>query len=942
MDNNAKFTWSMDPGKIFFLILLFTLIAMSAMAGNIKGTIVDKQTRDPLTGATVQIAGTTTGAVADIDGNYSLPVEQNRTYTLYIKYIGYKDIQVTDLHITQETTLLNIEMESDAQALTEVAVVAAVKKNTENALLTEQRRSLVVQSGVSAAQIARTQDKDASEVIKRVPGISIIDEKFVMVRGLSQRYNNVWLNGSAVPSSEADSRAFSFDIIPGSQLDHIIIVKSPAPEYPADFTGGFILINTKEQPDNNGMQLSAAGAVNDRTHFKHFLHARGSSTDRLGFDNGFRSLNAGMTGALKTYPGYDSGNTARIDLLKNGLNNDWHVRSIHPAADLKLNLVYNHQWQTESGRSLSMLAAVNYSNSYKTYTDMENSLYGPYDIANDKEVLLRKATDNQYSNDVRLGAMLNFTISPRDTHHTFEFKNIFNQLAKDRYSEREGFNAQPDKIQQMEYYYSSRTTYNAQFTGKHVYDHNRVDWSVGYAYSNRNLPDRRRIELTDRTDEVMSIYRISREFTRLDEHIASANLNYRHDFRFGSFMPTLKAGAYGEYRSRSYRTREFQYSWQPQNALPPRFEFDTDVADNVLIDSNYGADKLYMQESVDFRNNYQGRNTQVSGYAAFNLPVDAWQFYVGARYEYARQELIMNTRSQEESPHSTFYDYKDFFPSLNASYKLNEQHQLRLAYGKSVNRPEFRELSTSVYYDFDLGSDVMGNSDLQAAYIHNVDLRYEWYPSHGEQISVALFYKHFEHPIEWTYTLSGGTDPIYSYINARGANNYGVEIDIRKNLDFLGMNHFSLSFNGAWIKSRVQFEKGSKDIDRPMQGQSPYIVNAGLFYNNPDCGWNFAVLYNRIGKRIIGVGNRYGSSSDGDARNIPNSYEMPRNAIDLSAGKTLGRWELKATLRDLLAERYLFKQFEEIESAGQKRTIEEVTRSYKPGRTFQLSIGYRF
>ena len=167
-------------------------------------------------------------------------------------------------------------------------------------------------------------------------------------------------------------------------------------------------------------------------------------------------------------------------------------------------------------------------------------------------------------------------------------------------------------------------------------------------------------------------------------------------------------------------------------------------------------------------------------------------------------------------------------------------------------------------------------------------------------------------------------------------------MDIRKNLGFIGLKDFSLSFNGAWIKSRVRFEPGTNNIDRPMQGQSPYIINTGVFYNNAKSGWSAAVLYNRIGKRIIGVGNRYGTGSDGSARNIPNSYEMPRNGIDLSIGKRVGRWELKATVRDLLAERVVFKQFEDVSVGGEQRTVEEVTRSYSPGRTLSLSAGWRF
>lgn len=227
-----------------------------------------------------------------------------------------------------------------------------------------------------------------------------------------------------------------------------------------------------------------------------------------------------------------------------------------------------------------------------------------------------------------------------------------NQISKDRYSDRVGFNAQPDNINNMEYYYSARTTYNTQLTGRHTLDDDQIDWSVGYAYANRNLPDRRLIERTDRTNQTMGIYRISREFTRLDEHIASAAANYRKDFHWGSLEPTLKAGAYGE-----YRTRQFQYGWQPDNTLPQGFLFSDDIPGEVLVDSNYGPDKLYLYEEVNYLNNYEGDQTQAAGYVGVNLPIGgAFNVYAGVRYEYNRQVLRMNTRQYEESLQSTTYD----------------------------------------------------------------------------------------------------------------------------------------------------------------------------------------------------------------------------------------------------------------------------------------------
>lgn len=918
----------MKSQKKYYLlpVAIFALTASTSHAGIVKGKIVDRTTNEPLIGATVRNEASKTAAVTDIDGCFSLNLKQGNQ-TITVSYIGYSDTTVVAKVLSgNEVTMLNISIPPDATSLSEVVVTAVARKDTETAMIEEEKNSDVVQTGVSAQQIAKTQDKDASEVIRRVPGISIIDDKFVMVRGLSQRYNNVWLNGSAVPSSEADSRAFSFDIIPSSQLDNLVIVKSPAPEYPSDFTGGFVLVRTKYQPTKSGFDISVGTSVNDMTHLRNFKYYKG----------GGQLYNGTFSSPLLSYPGYDN----RIAVTGNGFNNDWRVYARKPIGDLKLNASYSNKWKSESTGTLGLLASLNFSDSYRTLTNMENSLYGPYDIVNDAPVYLRKAVDNQYTHDTKIGGLLNLSFLPSNDSHRYEWKTIYNRIVKKRYSDREGFNAQPDNIRDSEYYYSTRNTLNTQFTGKHEFTPVSLwDWSAGYAYSDRDLPDRRLIQETDRTDNRMGIYRISREFTRLREHTASLNTNYRHELTIGSSSPIVKAGVYAEYRGRTYDVREFQYGWQPSNSLPDGFQFSNDIPGTVLIPENYGPDKLYMYENVNFLNSYKASSRQLSGYVGVNIPWKALTVYGGVRYEYVDQLLRMNTRQSESSLQDTHYYYRDFFPSVNVNYKFNEAHQLRAAYGRTTNRPEFRELAPTVFYDFDLGSSVMGNYDLNAAYIQNLDLRYEWYPSKGEIVSVALFYKKFTNPIEWTYTVAGGTDLIYAYINAKGANNYGIEIDIRKNLGFIGLENFSLSFNGSFIKSKVTFGRGN-NIDRPMQGQSPYLINAGLFYNRS--GWSAAVLYNIIGKRIVGVGNKYGTGADGTARNIPNSYEMPRNSLDLSFGKKFGHWELKASVRDILAERHLFKQIEEVKVLDKTKRIEETTRTYKPGRNFNLSIAYSF
>ncbi len=938
----------MNAKRGIIVLGLLSAASMPTWAQQIKGVVIDQKSKETLIGAVVTVDGTNVKAITNIDGNFQIDgLDKEKKYTLYINYVGYKTQKIDGVQAKDADQV--IALQPDEQQLKEVTVTAVERRNTDAAMIQVAKNSPVIVSNVSAQEISRTQDTNAGEVIRRVPGVSLIDDKFVMVRGLSQRYNNVWVNGGAVPSSEADSRAFSFDIIPSSQIDNLTIVKSPTAEYPADYSGGFIIVNTKEIPAENSFNIAVGGNWNTSSAFQNFSYSKGSGTDFLGFDNGLRSLNGGIHAALNPQlnaNGKPVGDYA-TSLLGNGLNNDWLVKNRKPLGDLKLAASLNQRWML-GGRTLGMLAALNYTNEYRTYENMENNLYGIYDAANDKPNYLRHSVDDQYNNNVRLGAMLNFTFLSKDGNHKYQLKNIFNQLATSRYTWRDGVSAQSNLERSAEYYYRSRTTYNGQLTGKHTFTSDALDWSIGYAYANRHLPDRRRYLIDDALES--GVYAlstgndISREWTQLDEHILSLGVNDKHHFKFGNFEPDLQVGAYGEYRTREYQTRNFIYNWNvSDNNMPSDFRH-SDIPTLLSSEANMGYDKLYLLEEKQMRNNYRGHNTLGAGYLALSLPFGKLGIHAGVRFEHNDMELISNSRDYEKSESSRHYKTDDVFPSLNTTYKINDQHQVRLSYGRSINRPEFREVSSSVYYDFDLASNVQGNTELKNCYVDNLDLRYEWYPSRGELISLAVFYKHFDSPIEWTYTVAGGTDLIYSYKNAKSANNYGVELDIRKNLGFIGLKDFSWSFNGALIKSKVQFEKGAKEEDRPMQGQSPYLINTGIFYKNAPLKMDIALLYNRIGKRIIGVGRNEGSTGDDSNSRVPHSYEMPRNTIDFSLAKKFGEHlELKLNVRDLLAEKIYYKQFADVTySDGSKKEVEEIARCYKPGRNIGLQAIYKF
>jgi TonB-dependent receptor len=911
---------------------------LHAQTGVVAGIVSDKKTGESIIGANVSIENSTAGAVTDLDGRFRIEGVGEGSCSVRISYLSYTTQTVPVRVVAGGSVEIEVAMVESVQALAEVSVVGVRRMNTEMGILQAERAALNVVSGVSSQQITRTQDRDASEVMKRIPGISILDNRFIVARGLAQRYNNVWINDNPVPSSEADSRSFSFDMIPSGQIENILIAKSPAPELPADFSGGFVRVATKNMPSENALQLTYGWSVNTGTHFHAFRQAGGSATDFLGFDSGRRGLRDGVPSQR-----FDNNDAALVTAItRNGFNNDWGVRSRQALPDQRFSLMINRYKALRRSR-LGLAAALNYSYTSLAYQDMTNARFGVYNKNDDVPVCLYSYTDDQYTTTAKVGGLLNLTWM--NAKHRLEFRNLFNQLGRDRFTFRDGWrNVSAKYLQQKEeYFYNSRGSYTGQVSGHHTLAAaSEVDWTAGYAYANKHQPDRRQIEREEETADPRYNGRfyidhndIARDFNRLDEHLYSFIANYRHELAFGAFAPTFRAGMYAEARDRRYDTRYFLYRLYKQN-LPEGFQY-LDPATEILQPEYFAADRLYVYDSSDRTNNYTGSGSMAGGYAALNLPLGKLNVYAGLRYENNRMALTnyVTIASDERETHR--YRQSDFFPSINAAYRFNGVHLLRMAYGKSINRQEFREVSPSTYYDFDLFSYVRGNKDLLPAYIHNADVRYEIYPSAGELISLAVFYKRFTHPIEWTYIDAGGTYT-FTFENAERANNYGLELDVKKRLDFIGLPQFSLTFNGAVIDSRVVFGANSIEHDRPMQGQSPYIVNTGLFYQTDRL--TAGLMYNTIGKRIVGIGRSLNNNGGGIDNDVPDMYEMARHVVDLSLGYRFGsRIELSAGLRDLLAQPMTYKQFPQfMDDAGILRQRQQTTKEYRPGRMLSMTL----
>lgn len=916
------------------LLLLSSLTAFSQ--SGIKGIVFDKKYNEPLTGAAILIEGTTTGTTADIDGNFEIRVSAG-TYTLVVSYVSYNTQRIPNVTVRAgQMTTLDIKMEEASMELQSVQVVGTARTDTDLSLLRNVRSALQVVSGISSQQISRTLDRDASEVVKRIPGVTIQDNRFIVVRGLNQRYNNVWLNNAATPSSETDVKAFSFDAIPSNMIDNLLIFKTGSAENAAEATGGFIKISTKNIPDRDFLNVEYGIGFNDATTFQQAYFLPGFASDLLGLGHISRGLPNDFPTNLS-----DIRQTSQRDAQALRLSNNWIAQPVIALPNQKVSVAHGKRWVLDHGARLGTITSFNYNSGYSTRADMLNYTYERYDYQNNVPVYFNKLNQDIYSRDVRIGLMHNWAYQ-NASGTRLEFKNLFNQIGIDRSSTSIGWNNY--RQGNFEYYsnqYSARTTYSGQLTGIHRIqdsDNHKIDWNAGFSYANRIEPDRQnwsKKEVANGVFQYMlppapSINELGRLFMTNHEFVYTATANWENKVRISDFMTTLKAGIYEEYKTRRFSERSITYrdaygslSIDEINQLP----FET-----LFTEQYMGTGKVIsVDEQTDVANNYAAQNFLSAAYFSFVLPINNFNINAGIRAEYNR--LMLQGYYNISSPVRVDNPELDLFPAINTSYNLNEKTLLRLAFSRSINRPEFREVSPLTYYDFTEKNSVVGNPDLVAAKVYNLDLRYELYPTPGETFTVAAFYKKFSNPIEMVSIAEGSH---FSFDNALGATNFGVEVEVRKSLKFIGLDDFSVNMNASLIKSQVEFEDKQTERNRPLQGQSPYVFNTGIYYQNDKAGISSNLMYHVMGKRIL-VAAQLNQGMVVD----PDIFEMPRHVVDLSFNKKIGKsMELKLGIKDLIAQKNLTQQTYEFVKDGQPQQVTLTNKLYNTGRTFSAGISW--
>jgi TonB-dependent receptor len=942
--------------RLFTLIIaLFITSAALAQVGTIKGSIKDAVTGDAVIGANVVIEGTTQGASTDIDGNFEITKVHVGKYNIVVTYISYRTKTIPNVEVyPDQSTVINTSIEEDVQQLDDVVVTAKRQTDTDISVMTEIKKADLIAVGISSQMIQMSQDRDASQVIRRVPGVTIVGNRFVNVRGLSERYSTVLLNGIIAPSTEVDSKAFAFDLIPSNMIDRMLVFKSGSPELPGEFAGADINIFTKNIVEENSASLSISGSYRFGTTGEDFqLGVNKSNLDWLGFGSDKRKLPSSFpVENLRVFSQVPNDvNQAKLVNATQALPNTWATKAMTASPDFRAS--FDVSRTVKLGKmKLDNITSLSYAHTNQKLSSLKQFYYDRFVESQQKSDPRYGYNDTRYSQINRIGAVSNFTLEINPSHR-IEFRNFYNQQGQNQATIREGFDGGVGgyDVKNLSLNYYERGIYSGQLSGRHAFsDAVNFNWILGYNNTRANQPDYMRVRSqrdigTDNAFTVnippnASSTDAGRFFSNLKEeaYTFAGNLDIKlNPAAEESNQAKIITGYYLEQKDRAFNARWMSYKWTSPGSTD--LSILSQPFDQVFALSNMGP-RFILEEGTNqgpsLYDRYDGHNRLAAGYAGIVAPfADKWRVTGGLRVEY-NQQLIDVYDENGKKINKTDSPVTVPMPFMNLSYNFSDKMLMRVAYSRTVNRPVFRELAPFNYYDFDRNADVFGNPDLKTARIDNIDLKWELYPSTSENLSFGVFYKHFTDPIE--QYLVPGSNLIYSFTNAKLATSYGVEAEVRKSFDNVFDNNFlkrlTVIFNGALIASAIELPENLDNLDhnRAMQGQSPYILNGSLFYNHPEAGWQASVMYNVFGKRIFAVGDK-------DAN--PNQYEMSRHQIDLTVTKRLTeKLELKFGIADLLNQPYRLIQ----DSNRDKKItgVDETIQTYKFGQYSTLGVVWRF
>jgi hypothetical protein len=852
------------------LSVIFTARLSAQETGRIVGRVVEAQQGAPVAGATVEVIGADQRTVTALDGRYVLERVPAGPVSLRARMIGYGPKVVSGVGVPPGGSVAqDIALATEVVQLEEIAVTAEAERGTVNRALDEQRNAPNIVSSVTAEQIRKSPDGDAGQAVQRVSGVTVQDGRYVFVRGLGERYTTTSLNGARVPSPEPERKVVPLDLFPAGLLEGITTSKTFTPDQSGDFSGAAVNLKTREFPANRVVTFSASAGLNTAVTGKQLGRAPRVGSEWLGFAGSERDLPSPLVG-VTSLAGRSRG---EINGMIGSFRNAWSPRFGDGPANGGFGATVGGE-DPVFGQPIGYIGSFTYSNGQEVRGDETRALV---QVTGDGLQPINQARGETVRNSVLWGGILNLT-SRLGAGTKLSVNNTYNRSADNEATELAGENEEFDTdLDITRLTFIERTVRSHQLTGEHLLaERHLMDWSLSASKVTRNEPDRSDVAYITRIDPVTGVSTpiawfggprsATRTFSALDERSYEGALNYRLFLGSASNPITLKMG--GAYRavdrdadSRAYDITNRSLS-PADRALPPEQIFAGPFAQD-------GRLSLFVSA---FGGQYDARDRLGAGYAQVEMPLSArLRLIGGARVEH--WDLELNSLSPQGVPAGVTRNNTDVLPALSLNYQLTETQIVRLSGSQTLSRPEYREIANTSSFEPIGGLITFGNPDLQRALIQNYDARWEWYPRAGEVFSVGVFAKRFKEPIERTFVATTGA-LANSFVNAEKADNYGIELELRKSLDFLSpaLTPLTLFANTTWMQSDITpASQVLTNANRPMVGQAEYVVNGGLTYAGPG-GLNATALYNVVGPRILEAG----------ARPFPDSYEQARHVVDLS------------------------------------------------------------
>ncbi|MGB3587875.1 MAG: TonB-dependent receptor [Tunicatimonas sp.] len=940
-------------GKLRILSLLLFLINFEnavAQTGTIRVSVFDQETGEALIGATVVIAGTTQGSVTDLDGKAAINDLSPGAYSVQVSYVSYQPKTIEGVEVgADEVNAFEVKLATETAELEEVVVTAEVIRNSESALLTIQRKSPAVMDAISADMFSRNGDNNAAAAVQRVTGVTVEGGKYVYVRGLGDRYSKSVLNGADIPGLDPNRNSVQLDMFPSNMIDNIIVYKTFTPDLTGEFTGGLVNVTTKDFPDRFTLQVSGSAGINSQSTFNSdYLTYEGGSLDWIGLDNGTRELPS----IIGQYTNETFPTPVQRDVLPEAVNeaarsfegNQFTPTRSAPPINHSLSFSLGNQKEL-FGRPLGFVLGLTYRRNFDYYDGGQVNRYEgvPSNASSIRGSIITASDDAASTEEVNIGGLLNLSYKPSD-NSKISLNVMYNQASTDVARLQEGFSlrTRPDStllFQNRALSFTERGLANGLLKGEHNVtglNNLKIEWQSSYTDTYLDEPDLRFLQNSiringdgERSTILPNLNRPGRYFRNMEETNWDSRLNFTLPINIadGREAKIKFGGAYTE-RDRSFRERRFIYTVD--------FLSYDGLVDNRLADNQIGFDNegnrlpVYIEESTQPGNNYDAQQAVYAGYLMIDAPVtEKLRIVGGARLEQTDMSLEAFDGTTGE------LETNDILPALNFTYELVENMNLRASYGRTVARPTFREFAPLVTFAFYGDFNQIGNANLDRTLIDNFDLRWEMYPNRDEYLSASLFYKQFDNPIENTINPNaGGRTPEYKYENVDEAQLVGAELEVRKRLNFISpaLDDFRVGVNFTYVYSQVSLEEDElfairqfdpdADDTRDMYGQSPYVVNANLDYNNFETGWSGNAVFNVFGARLA-----YFTTA------LPFVYEQPRPELNISIKKQIDeRWSVRVRANNLLNPKYE----ETIDFRGEEFVFDQ----YTMGRDFSISFNY--